>query len=174
MYNTGKKAMTAQGEWKKRYEERTQELRIAKQDYKKLQLEKELEMQKREKFHSLERQKDKESIERYEKSLAQLMRAHEDQMNQVAEQIERLGKDLQQHKLVLEMSLQEMARWRVAFHKMLLVSNTVLDELPRMLRVAEAELPLLNVPSGVKEFVSYCRAVVTAYKNIVKRAKKRL
>jgi DNA repair exonuclease SbcCD ATPase subunit len=174
MYNTGKKAMIAQGEWKKRYEERTQELRIAKQDYKKLKQEGELELQKRERLHSLEKQKDKESIERYEESLAQLMRAHEDRMNQAAEQIEHLEKDLKHHKLVIEMSLQEMARWKVAFHKMVLVSNSVLDELPQMLRVAEAELPLLSVPSGVKEFVGYCRAVVTAYKNIVKKAKKRL
>jgi predicted nucleic acid-binding Zn-ribbon protein len=174
MYNTGNKAMTAQGEWKKRYEERTQELRIAKQDYKKLKQEGELELQKRERLHSLEKQKDKESIERYEESLAQLMRAHEDRMNQVSEQKEHLEKDLKHHKLVIEMSLQEMARWRVAFHKMVLVSNSVLDELPQMLRVAEAELPLLSVPSGVKEFVGYCRAVVTAYRNIVKKAKKRL
>jgi hypothetical protein len=102
------------------------------------------------------------------------MRAHEDQMTQVAEQIEHLEKDLKHHKVVIEMSLQEMARWRTAFHKMLLVSNSVLDEMPRMLRMAEVEVPLLNVPSAVKDFVGYCRAVVTAYKNIVKKAKKRL
>jgi hypothetical protein len=113
-------------------------------------------------------------MERYEESLAQLMRAHEDQMTQVAEQIEHLEKDLKHHKVVIEMSLQEMARWRTAFHKMLLVSNSVLDEMPRMLRMAEVEVPLLNVPSAVKDFVGYCRAVVTAYKNIVKKAKKRL
>jgi hypothetical protein len=102
------------------------------------------------------------------------MRAHEDQMTQVAEQIEHLEKDLKHHKVVIEMSLQEMARWRTAFHKMLLVSNSVLDEMPRMLRMAEVEVPLLSVPSAVKDFVGYCRAVVTAYKNIVKKAKKRL
>jgi hypothetical protein len=54
------------------------------------------------------------------------------------------------------------------------VSNSVLDEMPRMLRMAEVEVPLLNIPSAVKDFVCYCRAVVTAYQNIVKKAKKRL
>jgi hypothetical protein len=174
MYNTGKQVMATMGEWKKKYEERTQELQEAVQNYKKLKLEGALERQKREKFHSQEKQKDKECIERYEKSLAQLTGAHEDQMSHLAEQIGQLEDDLKQHKLVLEVSQQEVARWKVAFYKMLLVSNTVLDELPRMLRVAEVELPLNSVPSGIREFVGYCRAVLTAYKNIVRRAKKRL
>ncbi|KAK2379956.1 hypothetical protein QL285_067696 [Trifolium repens] len=174
MYDTGNKAMIAQGEWKKKCEERIQELKKVKQEFKTFQQEKKLELQKKERLHSQERQKDKESMERYEESLAQLMRAHEDQMTQVAEQIEHLEKDLKHHKVVIEMSLQEMARWRTVFHKMLLVSNSVLDEMPRMLRMAEVEVPLLNVPSAVKDFVGYCRAVVTAYKNIVKKAKKRL
>jgi chromosome segregation ATPase len=171
MYNTGKQVMATMGEWKKKYEERTQELQEAVQNYKKLKLEGALERQKREKFHSQEKQKDKECIERYEKSLAQLTGAHEDQMSHLAEQIGQLEDDLKQHKLVLEVSQQEVARWKVAFYKMLIVSNTVLDELPR---VAEVELPLNSVPSGIREFVGYCRAVLTAYKNIVRRAKKRL
>jgi hypothetical protein len=57
---------------------------------------------------------------------------------------------------------------------MLRVSNSVLDELPVRLRVAEVELPLHGIPSGIKEFMGYCRAMMTAYKNIVKRARKRL
>jgi chromosome segregation ATPase len=174
MYDTGSKAMKSQEEWKKKCEERTQELRKVKQEFKTLQQEKELELQKKERLHSQERQKDKESMERYEESLAQLMRAHEDQMTQVAEQIEHLEKDLKHHKVVIEMSLQEMARWRTAFHKMLLVSNSVLDEMPRMLRMAEVEVPFLNISGAVKDFVCHCRAVVTAYGNVVKKAKKGL
>jgi hypothetical protein len=46
--------------------------------------------------------------------------------------------------------------------------------LPVRLRVAEVELPLHGIPSGIKEFMGYCRAMMTAYKNIVKRARKRL
>ncbi|KAK2456455.1 hypothetical protein QL285_003820 [Trifolium repens] len=174
MYATGTKAMTAQGDWRKKFEEKSQELKKVQQEFKKLQQEKELEMLKKEKLHSQERRKDKESMQRYEESLAQITRAHEDQMVQVAEQIEDLEKNLKYHKTVIEMSLQEMARWRVAFHKMLLVSTSVLDEMPRMLRMAEAEVPFLNVSGAVKEFVCYCRAVVTAYKNVVKKAKKGL
>ncbi|KAK2416958.1 hypothetical protein QL285_021697 [Trifolium repens] len=174
MYATGNKAMIAQGDWKKKFEEKTQELKKVQQEFKKLQQEKELELQKKEKLHSQERRKDKESMQRYEESLAQIMRAHEDQMTQVAEQIEHLEKNLKYHKTVIEMSLQEMARWKEAFRKMLLVSTSVLDEMPRMLRMAEAEVPFLNVSGAVKEFVCYCRAVVTAYKNVVKKAKKGL
>jgi hypothetical protein len=102
------------------------------------------------------------------------MGAHEDQMSHLAEQIGQLEDDLKQHKLVLEVSQQEVARWKVAFYKMLLVSNTVLDDLPRRLRVAEVELPFHGVSSGIREFVGYCRGILTAYKNIVQRAKKRL
>ncbi|KAK2382044.1 hypothetical protein P8452_37808 [Trifolium repens] len=36
------------------------------------------------------------------------------------------------------------------------------------------DLPLHGIPSGIKEFMGYCRAMMTAYKNIVKRARKRL
>jgi chromosome segregation ATPase len=174
MYATGNKAMIAQGDWRKKFEEKTQELKKVQQEFKKLKQEKELELLRKEKLHSQERRKDKESMQRYEESLAQITRAHEDQMIQVAEQIERLEKDLKYHKLVIEMSLQEMARWRIAFREMLLVSTSVLDEMPRMLRMAEAEVPFLNVSGAVKEFVCYCRAVVTAYKNVVKKAKKGL
>ncbi|WJX78776.1 hypothetical protein P8452_61963 [Trifolium repens] len=174
MYGTGNKAIIAQGEWRKKFEERTQELKKVKQEFERFKQEKELELQKKEKLHSQERQKDKEAMERYEESLAQLMRAHEDQTTQVTEQIEHLEKDLKHHKVVIEMSLQEMARWRTSFHKMLLVSNSVLDEMPRMLRMAEAEAPFLNISGAVKDFVCYCRAVVTAYKNVVKKAKKGL
>ncbi|KAK2428439.1 hypothetical protein QL285_026961 [Trifolium repens] len=174
MYATGNKAMIAQGDWRKKFEEKTQELKKVQQEFKRLQQEKELELLKKEKLHSQERRKDKEAMQRYEESLAQITRAHEDQMVQVAEQIEHLEKNLKYHKTVIEMSLQEMARWRVAFHKMLLVSTSVLDEMPRMLRMAEAEVPFLNVSGAVKEFVCYCRAVVTAYKNVVKKAKKGL
>jgi chromosome segregation ATPase len=85
MYETGNKAMIAQGEWRKKFEERTQALEKVQQEFKRLKQEKELELQKKERLHSQERQKDKESMERYEESLAQLMRAHEDQMTQVAE-----------------------------------------------------------------------------------------
>ncbi|KAK2446509.1 hypothetical protein QL285_017309 [Trifolium repens] len=174
MYATGNKAMIAQGDWRKKFEEKTQELKKVQQEFKKLKQEKELELLRKEKLHSQERRKDKESMQRYEESLAQITRAHEDQMIQVTEQIEHLEKDLKYHKLVIEMSLQEMTRWRIAFHKMLLVSTSVLDEMPRMLRMAEAEVPFLNVSGAVKEFVCYCRAVVTAYKNVVKKAKKGL
>ncbi|KAK2410806.1 hypothetical protein QL285_046148 [Trifolium repens] len=174
MYATGNKAMIAQGDWRKKFEEKTLELKKVQQEFKKLKQEKELELLRKEKLHSQERRKDKESMQRYEESLAQITRAHEDQMIQVAEQIERLEKDLKYHKLVIEMSLQEMARWRIAFREMPLVSTSVLDEMPRMLRMAEAEVPFLNVSGAVKEFVCYCRAVVTAYKNVVKKAKKGL
>jgi hypothetical protein len=74
MYNTGNKAMIAQGDWRKKFEERTQELKKVKQEFKTFQQEKNLELQKKERLHSQERQKDKESMERYEESLAQLMK----------------------------------------------------------------------------------------------------
>jgi hypothetical protein len=39
LYDTGNKAMVAQGEWRRKYEEKTQELRKAVQKYEKLKLE---------------------------------------------------------------------------------------------------------------------------------------
>ncbi|KAK2399392.1 hypothetical protein QL285_049211 [Trifolium repens] len=173
MYNRGNQAMTIQGEWRKKHEEKTQELREAIQKYKDLELGEALERQRREEFHSREKRKDQECIERYEKSLAQLMEAHEDQKNHLAEQIERLEDDLRQHKLAIEVAQQDEKRWKYAFFQMLAVSNGVLDELPERLRVAEVELPLHGVPSGIREFMGYCRRLMTAYKNIVKKAKKR-
>jgi hypothetical protein len=56
---------------------------------------------------------------------------------------------------------------------MLLISNEALDEMPEKLRVAEVELPLHGVPRGIREFMGYCRGLMTVYKNIVKKAKKR-
>jgi hypothetical protein len=38
LYDTGNQAMTAQGEWKRKYEKKTQELRKALQEYKELEL----------------------------------------------------------------------------------------------------------------------------------------
>jgi DNA repair exonuclease SbcCD ATPase subunit len=160
LYNRGNQAMTIQAEWRKKHEEKTQELREAIQKYKDLELGGALERQRREEFHSREKLKDQECIERYEKSLAQL--------------VERLEDDLRQHKLAIEVAQQDEKRWRYAFFQMLAVSNGVLDELPERLRVAEVELPLHGIPSGIKEFMGYCRAMMTAYKNIVKKAKKRL
>jgi chromosome segregation ATPase len=174
LYNRGNQAMTIQAEWRKKHEEKTQELREAIQKYKDLELGGALERQRREEFHSREKRKDQECIERYEKSLAQLVEAHEDQKNHLAEQIERLEDDLRQHKLAIEVTQQDVGRWKDAFFQMLGVSNSVLDELPERLRVAEVELPLHGIPSGIKEFMGYCRAMMTAYKNIVKKAKKRL
>jgi DNA repair exonuclease SbcCD ATPase subunit len=173
LYNRGSQAMTVQGEWRKKYEKKTQELQEAIQKYKELELGEALERQKREEFHSQEKRKDQECIEGYEKSLAQLTEAHEDQKNHLAEQIERLKDDLRQHKLAIEVAQQDEARWKDAFFKMLLVSNEALDELPERLRVAEVELPLHGVPRGIREFMGYCRGLMTAYKNIVKKAKKR-
>jgi chromosome segregation ATPase len=174
LYNRGNQAMTTQAEWRKKYEEKKQELREAIQKHKDLELGGALERQRREEFHAREKRKDQECIEKYEKSLAQLVEAHEDQKNHLAERIERLEDDLRQHKLAIEVTQQDVGRWKDAFFQMLGVSNSVLDELPERLRVAEVELPLHGIPSGIKEFMGYCRAMMTAYKNIVKKAKKRL
>ncbi|KAK2397299.1 hypothetical protein QL285_058884 [Trifolium repens] len=174
LYNRGNQAMTTQAEWRKKCEEKKQELREAIQKHKDLELGGALERQRREEFHAREKRKDQECIEKYEKSLAQLVEAHEDQKNHLAEQIERLEDDLRQHKLAIELTQQDVGRWKDAFFQMLGVSNSVLDEFPERLRVAEVELPLHGIPSGIKEFMGYCRAMMTAYKNIVKKAKKRL
>jgi hypothetical protein len=101
------------------------------------------------------------------------MEAHEDQKNYLAEQIERLNDDLKQHKLTIEVLQHAEARSKEAFYRMLLIANEALDELPERLRVAEVELPLPGVPRGVREFMGYCRGLLTVYKNIVKKAKKR-
>jgi hypothetical protein len=170
LYNRGNQAMTTQAEWRKKYEETKQELREAIQKHKDLELGGAFERQRREEFHAREKRKDQECIEKYEKSLAQLVEAHEDQKNHLAEQIEKLEDDLRQHKLAIEVAQQDIGRWKNAFFEMLRVSNSVLDELPVRLRVAEVELPLHGIPSGIKEFMGYCRAMMTAYKNIVKRA----
>jgi archaellum component FlaC len=91
----------------------------------------------------------------------------------LAEQIERLEDDLKQHKLTIEVLQHDEARLKEAFYRMLLIANEALDELPERLRVAEVELPLHGVPRGVREFMGYCRGLLTVYKNIVKKAKKR-
>jgi hypothetical protein len=91
----------------------------------------------------------------------------------LAEQIERLEDDLRQHKLAIEVAQQDEARWKEDFYQMLLISNEALDEMPERLRVAEVELPLHGVPRGIREFMGYCRGLMTVYKNIVKKAKKR-
>jgi hypothetical protein len=173
LYDTGNKAMAAHGEWRRKYKEKTQELREAVQNYEKLKLEGTLERQKREKFHSQEKQKDKECIEKYEKSLAQLTGAHENQMSHLAEQIGRLEDDLKQHNLVIDALRHDEARWKEAFYRMLLISNEALDKLPERLRDAEVELPLYGVPRRIREFTGYCRGILTVYKNIVQKAKKR-
>jgi hypothetical protein len=81
--------MTAQGEWRKKYEEKAQKLRKVTQKYKELEQKAMLETQKLERTHSQERREDKECIEKYEKSLAQLMEAQENQMSHLIEQIGR-------------------------------------------------------------------------------------
>jgi hypothetical protein len=101
------------------------------------------------------------------------MEAHKDQKNHLAEQIGRLEDDLEQQKLAIEVLQQDEARWKEAFYRMLLISNEALDELPERLRVTEVELPLHGVPRGIREFMEYCRGLMTVYKNIVKKAKKR-
>jgi chromosome segregation ATPase len=50
LYDTGNQAMTAQGEWRKKYEEKAQKLREVTQKYKELKLRGALEKQKREDF----------------------------------------------------------------------------------------------------------------------------
>jgi hypothetical protein len=56
---------------------------------------------------------------------------------------------------------------------MVLISNEALDELLGRLRDAKVELPLYGIPRGIKEFVGYCRGLLTKYKDVVKNAKRR-
>jgi hypothetical protein len=84
-----------------------------------------------------------------------------------------LEEDLEQQKLAIEVLQQDEARWKEAFYRMLLISNEALDKLPERLRDAEVELPLYGVPRRIREFTGYCRGILTVYKNIVQKAKKR-
>jgi hypothetical protein len=56
---------------------------------------------------------------------------------------------------------------------MVFISNEIIDELHEKLRDAEVELPLYGIPRGIKDFVGYCRGILTKYKNVVKDAKRR-
>jgi DNA repair exonuclease SbcCD ATPase subunit len=102
LYDAGSAAMKAQGEWKQKYEEKVQKLREVTQKYKKLEQKGMLEKQKLERSYAQERHENKKSIEKYEKSLAQLVDAHENQMNHLTGQIGRLEDDLRQHKLTID------------------------------------------------------------------------
>jgi hypothetical protein len=55
LYGTGNQGMTAQEEWRRKYEEKAQKLREVTQKYKELEQGAALEKQKREGFHSQER-----------------------------------------------------------------------------------------------------------------------
>jgi hypothetical protein len=92
----------------------------------------------------------------------------------LVEKIERLEDDLRQHKLAIDVAQQDEAKWKKAFYQMLLISSETLDELPERLRDAEVELPLYGIPRGIRDFVGYCRGLLSKYKDVVKNAKKTL
>jgi hypothetical protein len=95
-------------------------------------------------------------------------------MSHLTEQIERLEDNLRQNKLAIRVAQQDEVRWKETFYQMLLISNETLDELLERLKDAEVELPLYGIPRGIKGFVGYCRGLLTKYKDVVKKAKRRL
>jgi hypothetical protein len=189
LYDTGRVAMAAQGKWQKKCQEQEQELQNLNQKYRDLVQEETLKEQKWQKLLSKEKRNKEKIIDTYEKSMAQITRGHEESASLMNERIKRLegelrqcreqneairreaileiGRmkdDLRQHKLCIEVAQQSTAVWKRAFIQMATLSNAAIDQLPRNLRMAELDLPLYNVPEGIKSFLEYCRGLLRDYK----------
>ncbi|KAK2416695.1 hypothetical protein QL285_039074 [Trifolium repens] len=105
-----------------------------------------------------------ERIKRLEGELRQCREQNEAIRREAILEIGRMKDDLRQHKLCIEVAQQSTAVWKRAFIQMATLSNAAIDQLPRNLRMAELDLPLYNVPEGIKSFLEYCRGLLRDYK----------
>jgi len=58
------------------------------------------------------------------------------------------------------------------FSQLIALANGAIDEVPRMLREADATLMFFNLPEKVQDFLNHCKYLVEEMKSIVAHAKK--
>ena len=88
---------------------------------------------------------------------AKLEKMHQELMGQMKEYTVEQGQDIE--------------HWKRCFSQLASLTNTAMENVPKLLADAESAMPIFNPPREIEAFLSHCQELVGEMKNVMARAR---